>query len=143
MLVNDLPAMTWAYAFASMPFCPDSYCSASQRTGTTLTEGKWPKEGDWTQGGCFGLDDMWKWKSLSGVWLCDPGDCSPPGSSVHGILQARILEWVVISFSRGSSHPGIEARSPALQADSLFSEPPRSPRMMYSYWNNWIQYLNV
>ena len=37
--------------------------------------------------------------------LCDPVDCSPPGSSVHGILQARILEWVVISFSRGSSRP--------------------------------------
>ena len=37
--------------------------------------------------------------------LCDPMDCSPPGSSVHGILQARILEWVVISFSRGSSQP--------------------------------------
>ena len=34
-----------------------------------------------------------------------PMDCSPPGSSVHGILQARILEWVVISFSRGSSPP--------------------------------------
>ena len=37
--------------------------------------------------------------------LCDPMDCSPPGSSVHGILQARILEWVAISFSRGSSRP--------------------------------------
>ena len=35
--------------------------------------------------------------------LCNPTDCSPPGSSVHGILQARILEWVAISFSRGSS----------------------------------------
>ena len=35
--------------------------------------------------------------------LCDPTDCSPPGSSVHGILQARILEWIAISFSRGSS----------------------------------------
>ena len=35
--------------------------------------------------------------------LCDPVDCSPPGSSIHGILQARILEWVAISFSRGSS----------------------------------------
>ena len=34
---------------------------------------------------------------------CDPMDCSPPGSSVHGILQARTLEWVVIPFSRGSS----------------------------------------
>ena len=37
--------------------------------------------------------------------LCDPMDCSPPGSSIHGILQARILEWVAISFSRGSSQP--------------------------------------
>jgi len=37
--------------------------------------------------------------------LCDPTDCSPPGSSVHGILQARILEWVAISFSRASSRP--------------------------------------
>ena len=37
--------------------------------------------------------------------LCDPMDWSPPGSSVHGILQARILEWVAISFSRGSSWP--------------------------------------
>ena len=35
--------------------------------------------------------------------LCDPVDCSPPGSSIHGILQATILEWVAISFSRGSS----------------------------------------
>ena len=37
--------------------------------------------------------------------LCNPVDCSPPGSSVHRILQARILEWVAISFSRGSSQP--------------------------------------
>ena len=37
--------------------------------------------------------------------LCDPMDCSLPGSFVHGILQARILEWVAISFSRGSSQP--------------------------------------
>ena len=37
--------------------------------------------------------------------LCNPVDCSLPGSSIHGILQARILEWVAISFSRGSSQP--------------------------------------
>ena len=37
--------------------------------------------------------------------LCDPMDYSPPGSSVHGILQARTLEWVAILFSRGSSQP--------------------------------------
>ena len=37
--------------------------------------------------------------------LCGPKDCSPPGSSVHGTLQARILEWAAIPFSRGSSRP--------------------------------------
>ena len=37
--------------------------------------------------------------------LCDPMDCSLPGFSLHGILQARVLEWVAISFSRGSSRP--------------------------------------
>ena len=51
--------------------------------------------------------------------LCDPLNCSPPGSSVHGILQARILEWVAISFSRDLPDPGIEPKSPALQAESL------------------------
>ena len=45
-------------------------------------------------------------QSLSCVLLCDHMDCSPPGSSVHGILQARILEWVAMPSSRGSSQPG-------------------------------------
>ena len=44
-----------------------------------------------------------KW-SQSCPTLCDPVACIPPGSSIHGILQARILEWVAISFSRGASH---------------------------------------
>ena len=43
--------------------------------------------------------------SLSCVWLCNPMDSSLPGSAVHGIFQARILEWAAISFSRGSSQP--------------------------------------
>ena len=42
---------------------------------------------------------------LSHVWLCDPMDCSPLGSSVHEILQVRMLEWVALPFSRGSSQP--------------------------------------
>ena len=42
--------------------------------------------------------------------LCDPMDCSLPAFSVHGILQARILEWVTISFSRGSSQPRDQTR---------------------------------
>ena len=56
-----------------------------------------------------------------------PVDCSPPSSSVHGILQARILAWVAISFSRGSSNLGIEPKSPTLQADALTSAPPGKP----------------
>ena len=48
---------------------------------------------------------MLPFSQLSGVWLCDPMDCSPPGSSVHGISQARILERIAISSSRGSSQP--------------------------------------
>ena len=46
-----------------------------------------------------------KVKSLSVSVLCDPMDCSLPGSSVHGIFQARVLEWVTIAFCRGSSWP--------------------------------------
>ena len=51
--------------------------------------------------------------------LCDSMDYSTPGSSVHGISQARILEWVAIPFSSGCSKPRNELMSPALQADSL------------------------
>jgi len=47
--------------------------------------------------------------------LCDPMECSPPSSSVHGILQARILEWVAIHFPGNLSNPGIEPRSLELQ----------------------------
>ena len=46
--------------------------------------------------------------------LSDPLDCSLPGSCVHGIFQARVLEWVAISFSRELPDPGIEPRSPTL-----------------------------
>ena len=52
----------------------------------------------------------WKWKSLGRVWLCDPMDCNSPGSSVHGILQAGILEGVAIPSSRGSSQPRDQTR---------------------------------
>ena len=45
--------------------------------------------------------------------LCDPMDYSPPGSSLHGIFQARILEWITISYS---SNPGMEPRDPVSSA---------------------------
>ena len=62
--------------------------------------------------------------------LCNLMDCSLPVSSVHGISQARIPEWVVISFSRGPPDPWIKLTSPlspALQADSLWAEPSGNP----------------
>ena len=59
--------------------------------------------------------------------LFNPMDCTSLGSSVHGIFQVRILEWVAIPFSRGSSQPRNQNGSSALQVDSLPSEPPRKP----------------
>ena len=60
--------------------------------------------------------------------LCDHMGCSPPSSSVYGILQARTLEWVTIPFSRGSSNLRMEPRSLALQADFFFTiKPPGNP----------------
>ena len=55
--------------------------------------------------------------------LCDPMDYI-----VYGILQVQILEWVTIPFSRDSSQPRDQPRSPALQVDSLPAEPPGKPR---------------
>ena len=51
-----------------------------------------------------------EWSRSSCQTLCDPMDCSLPGSSLHGILQARVLEWVAISFSTGSSQPRVQTR---------------------------------
>ena len=61
--------------------------------------------------------------------LCDPVDCNLQGSTVHGILQARVLEWVAIVFSRGLPNPGIEPGSPALEAGALTSGPPGKPHI--------------
>ena len=70
----------------------------------------------------------------SGPTLCDPIDCPPPGSSVHGIFQARILEWVAIYASKGNlPNPEIEPVSPELQAGSLLAEPPGKPRKNEAY----------
>ena len=64
--------------------------------------------------------------------LCDPMGCSPPGSSVHRILQARKLEWVAIRFFRDVPDPEMEPRSSALQADSLLSEIPGKSYLFYA-----------
>ena len=75
-----------------------------------------------------------------------PQDCSLPDSSIHGIFQARVLEWVAISSSRGSSQSSDWIQSLTLQADALSSEPPGKPReweigvskckLLYIGWKN-------
>ena len=57
-------------------------------------------------------------------------DYSPPCFSVHGIIQARILEWVAFLSPGDLPTPGIDLRSPALQADSLLSKPPGDPLLL-------------
>ena len=82
-------------------------------------------------------------QSLSHVQLfCDPTDCSKPGSSVHGILQARILDWVAISYSGGSSQPrGWTCVSPALAGRFFSTEPSGKPHVyVYIYINSFIPY---
>ena len=82
--------------------------SASVRSLPFLSPSLWEKSGT-------GLVFLWLtlyWfgaclcaQSLNSVWLCNPMDCSLPDSSAHGIFQARVLEWVAISSSRGSYWP--------------------------------------
>ena len=69
-------------------------------------------------------------QSLRHVQLCDPRDCSLPGSTIHGIILARILKWVAISSSKGSSNPGIKPTSsvsPELAGGFFTHEPPGKP----------------
>ena len=60
--------------------------------------------------------------------LFDTVNCRLPVSSIHAILQARILEWVAITFLGDLLNPGIKPGTPALQADSELSEPPGKPQ---------------
>ena len=69
-------------------------------------------------------------KSLqSYLTLCNPVDCSPPGSSVHGVSQARKLEWVAISSSRGSSRPRDGTQVSRIAGRLFTTEPPGKPVM--------------
>ena len=80
--------------------------------------------------------------------LCDSMDCSPPGYSVQGILQARILEWVAISFSRGSSQPrdGTQVSLHLLhwQTGSLPLAPPGKPILLLTKIKlSILRYVNI
>ena len=66
---------------------------------------------------------------FSRVRLCHPMDCSPPGSSVHGILQARILEWLAIPFSRRSFQPRGRTQVSCIVGGFSTAKPPGKPVM--------------
>ena len=93
----------------------------------------WDSPGKNAGVGCHFLLQCMKVKSESEVaqscpTFGDPMDCSLPGFSLHGIFQARVLEWGAISFSGDLPDPGVKPRSPILQADALLSEPPGKPK---------------
>ena len=74
--------------------------------------------------------------------LCDPLDCNLPGFSVHGVLPARILEWVAMPFSRGSSWPRDRTHVSCVSctADGFFtSEPPGRPQGPTHCGGNWAR----
>ena len=102
----------------------------SHRRQPTRLRCPWDSPGENTGVGCHFLLQCMKVKSESEVaQLCltlhDPMDCSPPGSSVHGIFQARVLEWVAIAFSEGNtSHFQMPARSAF--GGAAFEKPIRS-----------------
>ena len=77
----------------------------------------------------FAILQVWS-VTQSCLILCDPVNCSPPGSSVHGILQARILERVDISFSRGSSQPRDRTRISCIAGRFFTPEPPGKPQLL-------------
>ena len=105
---------TWEGDFwrqEAVSFCLSFYCilSAHHNSGHTVST---------TEG---------RNKSLSRVWLCKTVGCSPPGSSVRGILQARILEPVAIPFSSGSTWPRDQTQVSHI-VDRFFTEPSGKPQ---------------
>ena len=97
-------ATPWAVAYQaplSVGFSRQEYCSGLPFP----SPGDLPDPGIEPRSPALEADALTSEQLQSCLTLCDPKDCSLPGSSNHGILQARILERVAISFSRGSSQP--------------------------------------
>ena len=74
--------------------------------------------------------------------LCDPMDCSPPGSSVHGILQAGILQWVAMPSSRGSSHPRDRKYTSGIAGKFFTAETQGKPQYVVSVQFSSVQWLS-
>ena len=75
----------------------------------------------------------------SHLTVCNPMDCSPPGSSVHGILRQEHWSGQPFPSPEHLPDPGIKRGSPALQADSLPSEPPGKPKGYFSKYPLWTE----
>ena len=85
------------------------------------------------------MSTVWCLVAHSCPTLCDPMDCNPPGFSVHGISEARILEWVAFPSPEDLLNPGIEPKSPespALAGGFFTAEPPRSPYVQRVFLSN-------
>ena len=108
----------WFYLQVSVPL------SRGNQRLWTLEPTEWHKasQSPFTQ-------SWWWWSSISKLcptlWYCM--GCSPPGPFVHGISQARILEWVTMSLSRGSFWPKDQTHIPGLAGRSFATEPPGKP----------------
>ena len=96
----------------------------------------WVTELNWTE-----LDSrsVQSFSLICHFW--DPKDCSPPGSSIHGISQARLLAWAAICFCRGSSWPGDRLCVSCLAGRSFTTEPPGKPNTIVFIPNSTIQVL--
>ena len=132
------------------------YCTANGIQPVTLNNFKWSITYKNIKSLCYThetkyniVNQLWKVKVKMLVGqlcstLCDPMDCSPPGSSVHGIHQARLLVWVAILFSRGFSWPRDPPGSPGLQADSYISI--KKKKKMRKQWlasTTWLESRQV
>ena len=120
-----------------LPF-PPAYCLECVYIMVELQQPSWTtKQSSWwkpctrdrrAEGRILGLRCVRWWFSRSIVSdSCDSMDCSPPGSSVHGISQARILEWVAISFLNGSSQPKNQTHVSFIAGRLYTTEPPGIP----------------
>ena len=117
------PFPRFAFGLPSLPMSISTNLTKETKTewlSTVYTTSSWLT--GWWQG--------FKYSSLS----LRPTDCSLPGSSVQGILQVRILQWVTFPSPADLPNPGMEPMSPALQVDSLLSEPPEKPSVLMGKW---------
>ena len=119
------------------PLHEDGHCSSLERGPGPLT----PQSTKDRTPGALSRVSATRLVAWSHPTLCDPVDHRRPGSSVHGMLQARTLEWVAMPSSRGLPHPGVEPGSPPLQADSLATEPSAPKPWSWNLKCSFILYL--